>query len=180
METLPNLNITDAQSRSGAAISQDGKYRYALWRKWAPGPVCPWIMLNPSTADATQDDPTIRRCLGYARDWGFSGIVVVNLFSLRATDPAELRAARDPIGPETAMYHWNILKLCSRVVCAWGAHGSINGRGREVKVNLNLIGVLPYVLKLTKGGEPAHPLYLKGNLIPEPWDHVRVWGPPAG
>ena len=99
----------------------DGHYRYMLGRQWGAPPFLLWMMLNPSTADATEDDPTIRRCSGFAKHWGFGGLVVVNLFAFRATNPADLRAAEQPIGPENDRHLVNAARSCPRVVAAWGA-----------------------------------------------------------
>ncbi len=87
--------------RNGAVLSADGVYRYRLWRTWdASKPTLAFLMLNPSTADATEDDPTIRRCLGFAKEWGYGSLVVVNLFALRSPNPDALRENDDPVGPE--------------------------------------------------------------------------------
>ena len=123
-------------------------------------------MLNPSTADGEVDDPTIRRCVGFAKKWGYSGITVVNLFALRTTDPNDLyRVSRDndvyPIGPDNdnAIIAGAATSDC--VVCAWGAHGSYMGRGPQV---IKMIGTLKSMcLGMTKGGQPKHPLYLRND-----------------
>lgn len=116
-------------------------------------------MLNPSTADARRDDPTVRRCIGFARDWGYGGIEVVNIFALRATDPRELRSARDPIGPRNDAF---ILRAAagSPVVVAWGIHGALGDRG---VLALKLFGARSRLLALgrTRSGAPRHPLYLR-------------------
>lgn len=91
---------TPARVNGGAHFSRCRRYRYALWRQWqAAGPMLMLIGLNPSTADAERNDPTIRRCIGFAHDWGFGGVWVLNLFAWRATLPADLKAAADPVGP---------------------------------------------------------------------------------
>ncbi|MEU8139034.1 DUF1643 domain-containing protein [Streptodolium elevatio] len=148
-----------------AVLSQCGTYRYELTRHWAPGPVVGWVMLNPSTADAAADDPTIRRCTGYAKAWGYGGLVVRNLYALRATDPAELARHTDPIGPYNDAY----LAECAAdplTVVAWGARGG--DRGRDVLALLERLGVRPYRLGATDDGQPRHPLYLKTDLAPIP------------
>ena len=90
----------DPFMKSDAVISDCGKYRYRLTRKWGYGRPCGFIMLNPSTADALHDDPTIRRCVGFAKAWGCGALIVVNLFAVRATSPREMMRADDPVGPE--------------------------------------------------------------------------------
>jgi hypothetical protein len=105
-----------------ARISECGRYRYTLMRRWGakPGGLT-WIMLNPSTADAEQDDPTIRRCMTFTQKFGYDSMVVVNLFALRATDPRELLDAEDPLGPENGIW---VRKACHQgalVVAAWGS-----------------------------------------------------------
>ena len=144
----------------GAAFSRDGRYRYRLWRRWdLSRPAIAFCMLNPSTADARRDDPTIRRCIGFARDWGYGGIEVVNIFALRATDPRALRSARDPVGPRNDAF---MLRAAARspLVIAWGVHGAL--RDRE-SAALKLLGARSRLLALgrTRSGAPRHPLYLR-------------------
>lgn len=155
--------------RMSAELSDDGVYRYELRRVWGdPDRLVGWIMLNPSTADATTDDPTIRRCMGFARDWGFGGIVVRNLFALRATDPAVLKTHPDPIGP--ANNYWLLHAAGDPLtVCAWGVHGVLGGRDAQVGRLLRAGGVHLLHLGLTKGGHPRHPLYLPKLARPELW-----------
>lgn len=150
----------------GATFSPCRTYRYSLLRQWEPdkGRVL-FIGLNPSTADETQDDPTIRRCVGYAKAWGYGGICMANLFAYRATDPRDMKAAADPIGPDT---DWSLGVLASEaglVVAAWGAHGCYLGRGEKVR---RMLSPLHY-LRLTKDGSPGHPLYLPACLTPQVW-----------
>lgn len=150
-----------------AIISECGQYRYLLQRSWdvRQQAVC-FIMLNPSTADASLDDPTIRRCLGFAKDLGFGQLEVVNLFGLRATDPKVMRSHADPIGPENDEQLIRSATICHQTICAWGAHGTHKDRGRAVLALLRRAGVQPHALRLTKAGHPAHPLYLPANLKP--------------
>jgi hypothetical protein len=108
-----------------AVISACDRYRYVLRRQVGPGArIATFIMLNPSTADATQDDPTIRRCIGFARQWGCGQLVVLNLFAFRATDPVDLKRAADPVGPDNESWFRRILPSDGPVVCGWGVHGS--------------------------------------------------------
>lgn len=160
---------------SGALFSPMGRYRYRLWRRWEPErPHVVWVLLNPSTADAEQDDPTIRRCMGYARAWHFGGIEVVNLFALRGSDPKVIYEADDPVGPENDIHLLEAALEGELVVCAWGAHGSHQGRSAAVLRGLRAIGVVPHALKLTAGGEPGHPLYLHSSLRPKQWREGRL------
>lgn len=148
----------------------EGPYRYELTRTWDPASalVCCWVMLNPSTADASVDDPTIKRCIGFARDWGFGGLVVVNLFALRSTDPRALKTAVDPVGPRNDASILAAAGRASRVVCAWGTHGVFADRGAEVRQLLRPFD--PHALRLTKAGHPSHPLYLPRALSPVRWE----------
>jgi hypothetical protein len=139
-------------------------YRYELRRIWGPGPILVWIMLNPSTADAAQDDATIRKCIRFAKKWGYGGIIVLNLYALRATKPEALWSHPDPIGPRNDAYLLSV-PTDLMVVCAWGTDGR---RGAEVLDRLVACGVQPHYLSLTAGGEPGHPLYLKETLKPKP------------
>ena len=101
-----------------ALFSPCGTYRYRLTRRWAEGPAVAFIMLNPSTADGSVDDPTIRRCIGYGQSWGYGALAVGNLYAFRATEPQELRRARDPIGPDNDRHLECIAETATRVVCA--------------------------------------------------------------
>ena len=155
----------------GAAFSRDRRYRYRLWRRWDRSrPAIAFCMLNPSTADARRDDPTIRRCIGFARAWGYGGLEVVNIFAMRATDPRALRSARDPVGPRNDAF---MLRAAARspVVIAWGVHGALRDRGNEA---LRLLGSTSLLLALgrTRSGAPRHPLYLRHDS--EPMEYALV------
>lgn len=159
--------------KRGAHISDCGKYRYRLWREWdASLPRLAWIRLNPSTADGTADDPTIRKCTGFAKRLGLGGIEVFNLFAFRATKPADLFAAGCPIGPETdETMLVRLLEMGLRdhgfVIAAWGAHA----RGCEWRVNyvrylLSNAPIEARALRLLSDGTPAHPLMLPYSCRP--------------
>jgi hypothetical protein len=151
--------------KKDASLSTCRKYRFALWRIWDEAlPYAMIIGLNPSTADEVEDDPTIGRCIDFAKSWGYGGLCMANLFAYRATDPEDMIKASDPIGAENDQWLINLAKDAGVVVAAWGNDGSYKGRSKEV---IQLIPSLHY-LKLNKTGEPAHPLYLKGTLKPVP------------
>jgi hypothetical protein len=150
---------------SAATISACGRYRYTLERRWEPdGDRVMFLMLNPSTADAHQDDPTIRRCIGYARRWGFSGLCVGNLFAYRATDPRELKRAADPIGPDNDEWLSRLASSSALVVAAWGNGGSLMGRSWDVSRAIKGM----HALRVSRQAEPCHPLYLPADLEPFP------------
>lgn len=163
------LEVAAGGATSSAVISDCGGYRYELTRRWDDGPLLGWVMLNPSTADASVDDPTIRRCIGFARNRGFSGIVVRNLFALRATDPRELLGAADPIGPDNTYY----LRRCEgdpMTVAAWGANKAVQHAWpslRTVKCASSLM-----CLGTTGSGAPCHPLYLRTDTKFQPFQIV--------
>jgi hypothetical protein len=151
----------------GAEISKDGCYRYRLWRRWEPGPNVVWIMLNPSTADAYEDDPTIRRCIGFSQTWGFGGLQVVNLYALRATDPEALRGHPEPEGPENSRAWEDVGCFTGHqtVIAAWGAKVA---RLRPPQVLSGKTTTGFQCLGMTGDGHPMHPLYVKANtpLVP--------------
>ena len=163
--------LTGQPVQRGAVISSCGRYRYRLVRTWDNVlPAATFLMLNPSTADATADDPTIRRCIGYARAWGCGTLSVVNLYAWRATDPAALATATDPVGPGNDDFITEAATAAARegapLVAAWGAHApperiadvlALPGMGRLT------------ALALTKSGQPRHPLYLPAGLTPHSW-----------
>ncbi len=147
---------------SGAIVDSTEVYRYALWRVWDESlPRLGFIMLNPSTADATGDDPTIRRCIGFARALHFGAVDVVNLFAYRATDPARLAQVGDPIGPENDHYILQAAGHSTKLVAAWGCRGELLGRDAAVRHLLQHMTL--YCLGLTQNGYPHHPLYLRAD-----------------
>ena len=160
--------------RGSAVISDCGGYRYRLTR-WLglQAPIATFIMLNPSTADAEQDDPTIRRCIGFARAMGCGRLAVANLFAFRATQPADMRAARDPVGPENDMYIARLAREAAEtggnIICAWGAHGKFKDRDRAVLSMLASLPIEPMALGETADKQPRHPLYLRGDSVPAPY-----------
>jgi hypothetical protein len=167
------------QRRKGWAVfSPDERYRYALGRPLYTSPgftqpkgrIVAFVMLNPSTADADQDDPTVARCVKYAHRWNASHLVVANAFAYRSTDPEQLRAAGvEPVGRDNDAVIAAIARAADLVVCAWGVHGKLRDRGKAVRQLLEAHGARPHLLRLTKHGHPQHPLYLRGDLQPVPW-----------
>lgn len=147
-------------------------YRYRLERDLgaigATRGAVAFVMLNPSTADATENDPTIRRCIGYARAWGFARLIVGNAYAWRSTDPAGLWTAPDPVGPDNTRHLEQIARDAELVVCAWGANCK-PARADAARLAIVRGGRYPHALKLTKAGVPGHPLYLKADLVPLPW-----------
>lgn len=129
-----------------------------------------WFMLNPSTADATEDDPTIRRVLGFSRREGWGRIEIVNLFAFRATDPFEISRADDPIGQDNDEAIRTAVSGAQIVVLAWGASRVARDRAEDVLPMLRDLGVEPMCFGRTKGGSPRHPLYLPADapLVPFP------------
>jgi hypothetical protein len=156
--------------QAGAIMSEDAIYRYALWRTWGDGKRRLVVIgLNPSTADAVDDDPTIRRCIGFAKREQCDGLFMLNLFAFRATEPRDMLRANDPIGPDNDEY----IRQCAVgkhnvVVAAWGALGGTRGRDRHVA---RLLGDL-YCLGRTKAGQPRHPLYLPAEAPLELWSRA--------
>lgn len=168
--TAPSTSVTASGQlwegfHSAATFSRCRTWRYSLARHWDPElKAVAFVGLNPSTADETTDDPTIRRCTRFARDWGYGGLVMINLFAFRATDPRDMRAASDPVGPENDGYLRRCAERAGLVVAAWGAHGDHLGRAHDV-INRGLLGEFT-VLGLTKGGHPRHPLYMRADCRP--------------
>jgi hypothetical protein len=152
--------------QTGATFDSTENYRYLLWRKWDEAlPTVGFVMLNPSRADAELNDPTIRRCIGFARSWGFGGLEVVNLFAYRAVTPKLLNAVADPIGNENDQYLKSLPERVDRIILAWGNWGRLYGRDREVLSLLASITPL-HCLGITQLGQPKHPLYLEKTILP--------------
>ncbi len=152
-----------------AIISPDSIYRYELTRTWRENdrPPIVWIGLNPSTADANQDDPTIRRIVRFSYDWGYGSMVMLNLFAFRATDPKKLMLAADPMGPDNQSHIMRYAHGPNKMVMAWGNHGAIRNVGplliRRLTARPNI-----YCLQMTKAGHPRHPLYVAASTKPAP------------
>lgn len=171
--------LTSIDGRKWATLSDDDVYRYSLGRTWDDTlPTMAVIGVNPSTADHETDDPTIRRCVRFAADSGHGGLVMLNLFPLRATDIRDLWASEHyQMGEGNGAENVSTLRLQSKaartVVCAWGAGSKFpaawRGATAFIVADLRGMGIVPHVLSLTKGGDPAHPLYLPATCRPIPW-----------
>ncbi len=163
-----------------AVFSEDRRYRYWLERdvrtlRKEDGTLSV-VMLNPSTADETHDDPTIRRCMGFARRWGYGRLIVVNIFGFRATNPDELTrlfGGVAPVGPENDDWIRQAIHEADRGLVAWGAWKGVGPRERAVASIFQAAGVTPLCLGTTKDGHPRHPLYVAGETEPRPWTEER-------
>lgn len=174
----------DLLRHTGARFSDCGRYRYTLRREWRPaGGAIPdpttgrflrnavFLMLNPSTADEFANDPTVERCERYAMSWGYGGLIVVNLFAYRSTDPRVLPDLVDPVGPENdSAILGAAISGDGTVLCAWGNHGGLNGRALTVAEYLVYRGIRLTCLGVNRTGHPVHPLYQPKDLRPRPYD----------
>lgn len=151
-----------------AVFSPCRKYRYRLRQIWDPTlPLMCFLMLNPSTADEAQNDPTVERCERRARSTaGIGGLEVINIFAFRETDPEVMKLQPDPIGPDNNRHIIEAAKKALMVICAWGKHGQHLGRGKEVLTLLTKEHIQPYCLKVNKDGYPTHPLYVGYHVKP--------------
>lgn len=177
--------MSDTPVTSSAVFSPCRRYRYLLERWWDEERLpAAFIGLNPSTADEQTDDPTIRRCIRFARDWGYGGLLMVNLFGLRSTDPRKLRTVSDPVGPSNDHYLDEARVEARITIAAWGTRGDLMGRGDLIArrtPGLHCLGV-------TKDGHPRHPLYMRSDcrpiqyrtFTPEPASAPEPQDPPTG
>lgn len=160
-----------------AVISDCGIYRYSLTRIWDESkPKVMFIMLNPSTADHEQDDPTIRRCISFAKSWGYGGLYVCNLFAYRATNPADLLKVDNPFGDKNIWHTRQLLDKVEKVICAWGNKKIVDkiiGKGNSYE-NLYFAYETLHYIDLSKDGVPKHPLYLKSDLEPKRLE-IALW-----
>lgn len=160
------LTLFDDDSASGAEFSKNRKYRYALWRIWDESKgLIMFIGLNPSDADESTPDPTITRVVNFAKDWGYGGVYMMNLFALVSKDPKDLKKAKDPLGDNDGWIE-KIAPKCSEVVFAWGNFPQARERAKQV------IKMFPNAkaLVLNKDGSPKHPLYVLGTTTPIPFN----------
>jgi hypothetical protein len=146
------------------------KYRFTLWREWDKSnpSYCQFIGLNPSTADEFQDDPTVRRCINFAKSWGYGALCMTNIFAYRATDPEVMKAQTLPLTEREENIHWliRIGREASIRIAAWGKHGRHQFRAAVVKTTFFEAGLTLHCLRTNKDGSPEHPLYLSGELKP--------------
>lgn len=155
---------------SVAVYSDCEKYRYSLTRVWNPnGRKALFIMLNPSTATEVQNDPTVERCERRARVLGFGAFRVTNIFAWRDTDPKNMRAAADPVGPQNDIAIVQACRWGDQIICGWGTHGAHKGRGDAVEKLLRDTSLPLHHLGLTKAGQPKHPLYIAYAQQPMAW-----------
>jgi hypothetical protein len=166
--TVEPLSLFHPAAPNGhsAVLSPCRTYRYALERRWGSGPFVLFVGLNPSTADESVDDNTIRRCIGFAKTWGYGGLLMGNLFAFRATKPRDLRTAADPVGPDNDVWLTTLSLRAGLIVAAWGADPIVSSRVCDA---LDALGDEVQCLGTTKDGQPRHPLYLRKDTKPEPF-----------
>ncbi|MCY0094717.1 DUF1643 domain-containing protein [Hoeflea ulvae] len=159
--------MADVFTKSDATISPCGSYRYWLERRWGHEPPQTFIMLNPSTADAAVDDRTIGRCIEFSKREGAGGLIVVNLFALRATNPKELDGHIDPVGPDNAKNIGIALIAAAAqnipVICGWGGNKDAPKQALRLKARAKDFGVRLVALHVNHDGSPKHPLYINGE-----------------
>lgn len=169
-----HLSLDPAPAPRRATFSPCRRYRYRLEQGWGSGGRVLFVLLNPSTADELNDDPTVRRCWTFAADWGYGRGEVCNLFAWRDTDPRGMLAAEDPVGPENDFHLLEAADQASLIVCGWGAYGAHRGRAAEVTALLRGAGHTLYALGFTRDGQPRHPLYLRRQAVPTPFGDIPV------
>lgn len=153
---------------STAIFSPCRTWRYSLTRTWDQSlKSCAFIGLNPSTADERNNDPTVTRCINFAKRWGYGSLVMLNLFALRATDPKVMKAHGNPVGPDNDLFLKQQFCACAITIAAWGVHGRHLDRAEAV---LDLLGGPLWCVGTTKGGFPRHPLYVLGSQDPQAYE----------
>lgn len=155
-----------------AIFSSCKNYRYLLARLWNPLlPTVLFVGLNPSTADSHTNDPTVKRCIDFARQWNYGGLYLTNLFAYRNPHPQQLLQVKDPIGKDNDHFILHYQQFSQRTIIMWGNYGTLLNRHEQV---LQLL-TDPYCLKINKSGAPAHPLYLRKTTEPFPYgkDHCE-------
>lgn len=170
----PNQGFT----ATGAVFSDDRRHRYTLWRRWnhfGPGErIIAYVGLNPSTADEAKNDPTVKRCVNRAQAAGFDGMVMLNLFGYRATDPREMKDFPEPVGLHNDDAISAVAEIAEKIVCCWGTHGRFKARDESVLGLLRPFSKKLCCLGLTVRGQPKHPLYLKSDTPFTPFSEVLI------
>lgn len=164
---------------SETIFSRDRVYRYTLWREWdsiftdfaEKHKYVNFICLNPSTADEHRDDPTMRKCMKFARAWGFDAMCVTNIFAYRSTDPEGMKRHPAPVGPDNDAHIASVARDADMVIASWSQYAGHLNRSREVREILKGVGNPVYYLRMGTGKapEPYHPLYLPDSTTPTPW-----------
>lgn len=164
-------------------LSECRKYRYTLWREWPieelAGFECSaetnahkyamFIGLNPSTADETKDDPTIRKCIGFAKRWGFGALCMTNLFAFRATKPQDMKRTDNPCGKGNQHHLLHNAAFAGIIIAAWGKNGCYRQQDLTVMQWLESLGVRLHCLRQNLDGSPEHPLYIPYETTPKPY-----------
>ena len=167
------LTIVTNSPAGSATFDASGRYRYRLTRSWATdretSPQVTFIMLNPSEADAEQDDPTIRACSQFAQSWGYTQLTVVNLFAYRTALPSVLRQVKNPIGFDNDRHVMDAVELADKAILAWGNQGVLLNRDQTVINSISPYSHKLYCLKRNRTGQPCHPLYIKRTTVPLIW-----------
>lgn len=172
---MTHNQMSEGARKKYATLSKCRTYRYWLERSWWDGKgienFVNFVMLNPSTADAEQDDPTIRKCIGFAQRWGYTGMHVVNLFALRSTDPKALYAHPDPVGPENYAFLEAGLLSAPLTIVAWGKHGAYEGQDRFLLEMASKLSLPPRIeaIRINGDGSPSHPARLPYAAVPVPF-----------
>lgn len=172
--------MSDVQVERKTVLSDCRQYRYTLWRDWDMDLLtgcaddakdldsyAMFIGLNPSTADETKDDPTIRKCIGFAKRWGFAGLMMTNLFAFRATEPRIMKRQQNPVGENNIHFLISCSSQAGIVIAAWGVNGTHRNQDLYVMGELAKIGVAVHRLRKTKAGHPEHPLYVPYEIVPK-------------
>ncbi|WP_296540155.1 DUF1643 domain-containing protein [Rhizorhabdus sp.] len=171
MKLLSRTDLSGMECR--ALFSECEAYRYTLTWRWARDPLLIAWMLNPSTATHEALDNTVSGLIKRARVWGLGGVRVINLFAFRATEPADMKRAKDPVGPENDRCTLEILREAKadgdRVVCAWGAHGKHKGRDKAALGLAAGVGIQLHAFQINDDGSPKHPLYIAHEVEPQLW-----------
>ncbi|MEO1791525.1 MAG: DUF1643 domain-containing protein [Cyanobacteria bacterium J06629_19] len=157
-----------------AIFDSTGAYRYQLGRRWqVEGAEVAFVMLNPSRADASVDDPTLRACIQFAQRWHYASLSVVNLFGYRTPHPSELKKAENPIGADNDHYVLEAVNAADKVVLAWGNEGGLLGRDRAILTQLSAHQRKLHCLQLNLSGHPRHPLYIPRSTVLQPFSKLQ-------
>ena len=167
------LTIVTNSLKGTATLDESQRYRYRLTRSWATDAPrschVAFVMLNPSEANAEQDDPTIRACSQFAQRWGYNQLTVVNLFAYRTPQPSVLKKVANPIGLENDRYLIEAAELADKVILAWGNWGNLLNRDQSVVTLLQHYQSKLYCLRRNHSGQPRHPLYVKRTTTLKSW-----------